>query len=235
MRIWLIVLMCFCTALVTAQSTNRDVHANVTIGNFFLVGDSVSYQGVLGITGANGYDVSDLSRGNILVDDLHHRYLIDTIFNILTETSLFIKIRCLEAQCLIPQIGAGFVFKPTENLGLELIPENGSSFISEAIEAKAINHNFLTLDQKIDPTIKGIAVISGDINDGSYVNIDLGQNLYTDTYWINCTTEASTGLGAEKLFVYSVQEFKTFTGFRLATTSRLAQGESIRVYWQVKY
>ncbi|MEO0339498.1 MAG: hypothetical protein AAF242_09805, partial [Bacteroidota bacterium] len=146
-----------------SDSTLNDVRLNLSIGNFSAAG-SADYTGVVGVIGSNGFTVDDLSVGDIFIDDLHHRYRIDLIASVVAGSVVQIDIACLDNPCTAPQSGRGFAFKPTENLGLQLLVENGSNFITEALEAKALTHNFLVLDRtisEIDPKEKiGVSEIA---------------------------------------------------------------------------
>ncbi|MEO0341238.1 MAG: hypothetical protein AAF242_18755, partial [Bacteroidota bacterium] len=158
-----LLLLSWVSTIAQIDSTLTDVRMNLSIGNF-TTGGSGDFTGPVGVVGSTGYTVDDLEVGDVFIDDLHNRYRIDVITIVVAGSVATLEVTCFDDPCIAPQTGKGFAFKPTSNLGLQLFVENGSNFITEELEAKALTHNFLALDQaisEIDPKEKiGVSEIA---------------------------------------------------------------------------
>lgn len=126
----------------------QDMRFNASIGIFSAsgVGD---YQGAIGVVGSTGYDVDSIQVGDLLLDDAN-LYRVEAVSVSVPGSVATIDVTFLQGTVgnpAPPQSGRGMVIRPTSNLGLLLLTENGSNFITEEQEAKATTHNFLVIDQ----------------------------------------------------------------------------------------
>lgn len=126
----------------------QDMRFNASIG-IFSAGGVGDYQGAVGVVGSTGYDVDSIEVGDILFDDLN-LYRVDAVSVTVAGSVATLDVTYLSGTVgsnIAPQTGKGYVGRPTPNLGLLLLTENGSNFITEEQEAKALTHNFLVIDQ----------------------------------------------------------------------------------------
>lgn len=141
------------TVLAYSQYTGgrlQDTRINVSIG-VFSAGGVGDYQGAVGTVGSTGYTTNDIVVGDYLFDDTDI-YRIDAVVYTVPGSIATIDVTWLQGTVGTikpPVSGRGSVGKPTPNLGLLLLTENGSNFITEEQEAKILTHNFLVIDSQL--------------------------------------------------------------------------------------
>lgn len=184
----LLVLLIFLPTLAEAQYTGgrlEDTRLNVSIG-LFTSGGVGDYQGAVGVLGSTGYTTNDVVVGDYLVDDTD-LYRIDAVVYTVPGSIATIDVTWLEGTVgtiKAPITGRGEVIKPSPNLNLLLLLENGSNFITEEQEAKILTHNFLLIDSMLQLAAEDIylAVTDQDITDQTRViSGDTTQLLRFDT------------------------------------------------------
>ena len=164
------------------QATNDALRMNISIGAFSsgTIGD---YTGPVGVVGSTGFTIDSVTIGDILIDDLHNRYSVAAITIIVQGSSATLELNCLDSPCVAPQIGKGAIFRGSPNLGLELLTENGSNFITEALEAKILTHNFLEIDRYL-----------ANFSPASIKRYSAGSGVYVTASGQGVTASKSAGL-----------------------------------------
>lgn len=169
----LFALLLFIPTIVDAQYLGgrlEDTRINVSIG-IFSAGGVGDYQGAVGTLGSTGYTTNDIVVGDYLVDDTD-LYRIDAVVYTTPGSIATLDVTWLEGtvgSIKAPITGRGQVVKPTQNLRLLLLLENGSNFITEEQEAKILTHNFLLIDsilQEATPDIY-LAIQDQEITDAT--------------------------------------------------------------------
>lgn len=117
---------------------------NISIGIFSPSATAYDYEGAIGVVGSTGYTVDDIQPGDMFWDDAS-RYRVDSIEVIVAGTSATVWVTDLYGAGA-PQSGKGTLGKPSPNLGLQPLTENGSNFITEAQEAKIMTDNLQRMD-----------------------------------------------------------------------------------------
>ena len=117
---------------------------NISIGIFSPSATSYDYEGAIGVVGSTGYTVDDIEPGDMFWDDLS-RYQVDSVEIIVAGSSATVWVTDLYGAGA-PQSGKGTLGKPSPNLGLQPMTENGSNFITEAQEAKILTDNLQRMD-----------------------------------------------------------------------------------------
>ena len=147
----------------------QDMRFNASIG-IFSAGGVGDYQGAIGVVGSTGYDVDSIQVGDLLLDDAN-LYRIEAVSVTVPGSVATLDVTFLQGtvgNSAPPQSGRGMVIRPTSNLGLLLLTENGSNFITEEQEAKASTHNFLVIDQLLGNTSAAGDTITVETPDSSY-------------------------------------------------------------------
>ena len=117
---------------------------NISIGIFSPSATSYDYEGAIGVVGSTGYTVDDIEPGDMFWDDLS-RYQVDSVEVIVEGSSATVWVTDLYGAGA-PQSGKGTLGKPSPNLGLQPMTENGSNFMTEAQEAKILTDNLNRMD-----------------------------------------------------------------------------------------
>ena len=147
----------------------QDMRFNSSIG-IFSAGGVSDYQGAIGVVGSTGYVVDSIEVGDLLLDDTN-LYRIDAVSVTVAGSVAIIDVTFLQGTVgspAPPQSGRGMVIRPTSNLGLLLLTENGSNFITEEQEAKATTHNFLVIDQLLGNVNTAADTIFVETPDSTY-------------------------------------------------------------------
>lgn len=129
----------------------EDFRINVSIGVFDALPDSI-YTGPIGTVGFTGYIVDSIQQGYLLFTDTNI-FKIDSVEVIVPGSIAMLWVKYLPGtvgNLMPPEMGRGMIVKPTDNLGLLLLTQNGSDFITEEQEAKALTHNFIIIDRILD-------------------------------------------------------------------------------------
>lgn len=125
----------------------QDVRINASLGTFTSAGGA-SYTGSVGSVGSTGYTVDSIAIGDLLMTETNiYRVTAVTITtpgSIASLTVLYLQ--GTTGTQAAPSSGRGMIVRPTLNLGLLLLTQNGSNFITEEQEAKALTHNFMVID-----------------------------------------------------------------------------------------
>lgn len=133
-------------------ATLNQLFFNVSIGNFS-AGGTGDFTGPVGVVGSTGFTVNNVQVGDILIDDLYNRYKIVAISIIVSGTTATLDLDCMNATCVAPQLGKGNITRPTPKMGLALLSEFGSNFITANQFTRAINHSFLVIDSLYNASV----------------------------------------------------------------------------------
>lgn len=161
----LFVLLCMSSQVLGQYTGGRlqDTRINVSIG-VFSAGGVGDYQGAVGTLGSTGYTTNNIVVGDYLIDDTD-LYRIDAVVYTVPGSIATIDVTWLPGtvgSIKAPISGRGAVVKPTSNLGLLLLLQNGSNFITEEQEAKILTHNFLVLDSLLLASTPDIYLATDD-------------------------------------------------------------------------
>lgn len=171
-----------CTALVLAVQSYAQPDTrrmNISIGIFSSSATAYDYEGAIGVVGSSGYTVDDIEPGDMFWDD-RSRYRVDSVEIIVAGSSATVWVTDLYSAGA-PQSGKGTLGKPSPNLGLQPLTENGSNFITEAQEAKILTDNLQRLDSLAGD---GNGLISA-LASGSYTLDASNRTLTNNLYGIN--------------------------------------------------
>ncbi len=153
MKYILILISFFISSSLFAQFNGgrlQDVRMNVNIGTFTSMG-SGRYSGSIGNIGSTGYTVDSIAVGDILYDE-NNIFVIDVVSITVSGSIAALEVLYLQGtvgSTTAPVAGKGMVVRPTSNLGLLLLTQWGSNFITNEQFAKALTHNFLVIDSLI--------------------------------------------------------------------------------------
>ena len=219
------------SSLPYSEGRLEDVRINISVGTFSLVADS-TYTGPVGNVGFTGYTVDSIEVGDLLFSDTE-LYHIDSIEIVTPGSIAMLWVTYLPGTVgsnAPPSMGRGMIVRPTENLGLLLLTQNGSDFITEEQEAKALTHNFLIIDE-ILAFIDNTNIYNSDGTLDSIRTVDMDS---LSIYWEDPSfySIGSNNTGSNNMYEVAIGEFNTNDG-EMTFTSGLLNEASNAGAWAV--
>lgn len=140
----LILLFAFSNAFGQAEATKKLFHMNVAIGASTSLGGA-SWRTTVAVIGSPGFVIDSVQAGDILFDENGNKFVVDDDSLLVSGYSVRLDLTNLDGTGR-PLSGRGALMRPSTNLALNLMPQNGNNYISENAESKLLVDNFLRID-----------------------------------------------------------------------------------------
>jgi len=157
--IWIIALL-LPLSVFSQDSTKTQYNLNVAIGTFTATG-TADWQGNLALVGSSTYSIDSIQVGYILFDSYGNKYRIEDDSIVVSGFIVRVDVSNIGGTAK-PFEGRGALYAPSENLKLNIIPPNGSNYITEQQESQMMTDNWLMLDSLIYNFALDTAYANGD-------------------------------------------------------------------------
>jgi len=157
--IWILALL-FPLSVFSQDSTKTTYHLNVAIGTFTATGIA-DWQGQLALVGSSTYSIDSIKVGYILFDEYGNKFRVEADSVIVSGFITRVDVSNIGGTSK-PMGSRGALYAPSENLKLNIIPPNGSNYITEQTESRMLTDNWLMIDSLIYNFSLDTAYASGD-------------------------------------------------------------------------